>query len=102
VPDMSWPATNELEIPTLDISMQAMTADALPFVRWGSVARATPVQGTYHFYTQDEKFLTVWDNPHWVPNSGCRAAVEVNYSTTPDLPVVPVLWDVYRKRWLAR
>ena len=102
VPDICWPTKNDLEVPDLDISKQGSTADVLPLVRWGSVSQSTPIRGAYHFYTGDEKFLTVWSNPHWVVNSGCRAVVEVNYSTAADLPVVPALWDIYRKRWLAR
>lgn len=93
----------ELGIPELDLAMQA-TAPPSSWVKWGTMARSSPVPSGcgYHFYTSDDKFAGAWKRPEVLPASGVGAAVEVNYTTLAGTPLVWVLFDVYRKRWLAR
>jgi hypothetical protein len=92
---------DEWGIPTLDLAMQAETVD-LPFVQWGRLPIAREMRGTYHFYQDDRKFSALWKSPLAITRSGCRAAVEPNFSTWPDLPRAVALHDIYRKRTLAR
>jgi hypothetical protein len=89
------------EIPWLDVAMQA-TELAIPVVKWGSVARSSAITGTYHHYCEDYRFATQWRKPDRLPSSGCRVAVEVNYSSWADQPRDDVLKGIYKKRWLAR
>lgn len=101
VPDAAWPTDNDWGIPTLDLSMQADAVD-LPVCRWGYLARAKRMNGTYLFYTTDEKFEPLWNDPTPVVNSHCVNAVEVNFSCYDQMAPAVVLHQVYRKRWLAR
>jgi len=101
VPDVAFPSDNEFGIPTLLTELQG-TADDEPFIRWGSVARWTVNRGAWHFYTDDYRFSGLWANPQQVVNSQCTATVEANYSTSGTMPRAAVLYDLYRKRWLAR
>lgn len=100
VPDALWAADNEFGIPLLDINMQADAADA-PISKWGYYGRNKRV-GTYHFYTEDYKFEALWKDPSVVLNSGAINVVEPNYSTNPQMPIAIVLYNIYRKRWIAR
>jgi hypothetical protein len=95
-PREEWPW-----IPELDPSMQAEELVA-PVHTWGSRGRGLANPGTYHFYVDDYQFNALWDKPHQVPDSGCRVAAEVNYTTQIDTPKAGVLWTIYRKRVLAR
>jgi len=99
--DIWWPSDNEWGIPSLDITAQADHV-ARPFTRWGSSSRKNAMPGTYHFYTDDYKFMALWDDPTPVPNSGCKAAVEPNISTGSQSPKAAALFSVYQKRWMSR
>jgi hypothetical protein len=101
VPDALWPSDNAWGIPTLDLKSQADAIDA-PVAKWGTIARKGRFKGTYHFYTDDEKFTPLWTDPTPIVNSGCASVVEVNFSTHAQMPRAVVLWSIYRKRWLAR
>lgn len=92
---------DDLDIPTLDPAMQA-TRLVTPVTKWGTIARSRAMGGTYHFYTADYKFSALGDRPGIVPASGCRVAVEPNYSTQPGDDPEAVLAYVRRKRALAR
>jgi hypothetical protein len=74
----------------------------LPFKKWGALARNKRMEGTYHFYTDDYKFSGLWANPGQLIDTHCVCAVEPNYSTALDTPVVLFMADLYKKRWLAR
>lgn len=99
--DPVWPGEVEFDVPILRLDRQAQTIEH-PVVRWGSVKRKTKVNGTLHFYTDDGKFATLWDDPRQLLLSGCPVAVEPNYTTIATTPRAVSLWNIYRKRWLAR
>lgn len=101
VPDLIFPSDNDLGIPTLLPELQG-SADDGPYVRWGSISRRSTNRGGWHFYTDDYKFAGIWTDAQRVPNSGCRAVVEPNFSTAPGMPKAAALWGIFRKRWLAR
>lgn len=102
VPDVYWPSSNEWGIPDLDPEHQA-TEIVLPVKKWGSIARSSQMQGTYHFYCEDYKMEGVWGDPSIVVNSRAKAVIECNWSTTQGMPRALVLYHaIYRKRWLAR
>lgn len=100
VPSAVWPSDNEWGIATLDIERQADAVD-FPVETWGAKGR-TRYAGTYHFYTDDGRFNSIWDKPDMVVKAGCVNAVEPNYSVTSQSPRALALWNTYRKRWLAR
>lgn len=99
--DPIWPGEPTLDIPILRDDRQAQTIEHA-VVRWGSLKRKTKVNGTYHFYTDDGKFATLWDNPRDLLLSGCPVAVEPNYTVLATTPRAVAVWAIYRKRWLAR
>lgn len=105
VPDTVWPSDNDFGIPLLDLNLQADALD-LPVVLWGSgqgvSLRLTHMRGTWNFYTEDWRFRALWTNPTPVTNSGCVNVFEPNFSVYRDMPRVCALWQIYRKRWLAR
>jgi len=100
VPDSLWPTDNEWGIPSLDITRQADAFD-VPIETWGAKRRNLKV-GTYHFYTEDARFNTVWQKPDMVVSAGCVNAVEPNFSVYDQVPRAVALWATFRKRWLAR
>jgi len=101
VPDIIWPSSNDYGIPDLlpDFQPQAVSE---PFERWGDKGRTTRHKGTIHFYTEDYKFENVWRYPLSPLQTGVQALVEPNFSTGNGQPLAVSLWDIYRKRWLAR
>jgi hypothetical protein len=103
VPNARFPTDNVWDVPTLDAKLQALQVE-LPFQTWGSKAggRKRQMNGTYHFYTDDLRFEALWTDPMPVVLSGCHAAVEPNFTVSLESPRAFVLWNVYRKRWMAR
>ncbi len=101
VPNTVWATDNEWGVPLLNLDLCADVVD-LPYVRWGRISRYSTMQGTWHFYTDDDRFASVWRNPTAVCNSGAVTVTEPNYTTTPAMPRAEALWGIYRKRWLAR
>ncbi len=101
VPDLIFDSDNDFGIPLLDNNLQADEL-ALPLTRWGEIGRTKKMKGTYHFYTDDYKFNTLWKDPRNLTKSECTAIIEPNCSTNDDMPVAVGLWGIYRKRWLAR
>jgi hypothetical protein len=99
--DPVWPGEPTFDVPLLREDRQAQTIEHA-VVRWGSVKRKTKVNGTVHFYTDDAKFATLWQQPSDLLLSGCPVAVEPNYTVIHTTPRAVALWAVYRKRWLAR
>jgi hypothetical protein len=93
---------NEWGIPVLDLNYQCLKKHAL-IERWGRIARHnTRMIGMWHFYTDDYKFSGVWKDPDVVVRTGCSAAIELNYTTTFSHPKAEVIYNIWRKRWLAR
>lgn len=101
VPDVIFSSDNEWGVPLLNIHQQA-TVVYHPFTKWGQVARSSKMTGTYHFYTDDYKFNGLWADPTPIINSGCQAVIEPNFSTNNQMPRAVVLYNIWRKRWLAR
>lgn len=102
VPDAIFPTNNDYEIPLLDIQLQARSFD-LPFAVWGSLSRQSKiVGGTYGFYTSDDRFEALWADPSGIVNSGCKNLVEPNFSCYATMPVAVGVYQIYRKRWIAR
>ncbi len=93
-------SAQELGIPRLDLSMRA-TGLVAPITKWGTLARSSPMPGTYHFYADDYKFSAIHKHPMKLVESGCAVAVEPNFSTWPDRPLAQVLADICRKRTLG-
>ncbi len=104
VPDALFPSDNEWGVPTLDLALQATSLD-LPVVGWGSKRGGRKLNlagGTWHFYVDDYRFDVLWADPTPVVNGHCRNVIEPNFTVTAQLPAAYALWQVYRKRWLAR
>jgi hypothetical protein len=59
------------------------------------------MDGSWHFYTWDYRYTRLVQNPEQVPATGCRVAVEPNYTITPETPRAEALWKVFLKRTLA-
>lgn len=101
MPDCLYPTDNQYGIPVLSLDMQAQQLD-LPFVAWGTQKRASEMRGTWHFYVDDYRFNALWKNPLPVIKSGCINAVEPNFSVYQQTPQAVSLWQIYRKRYIAR
>ena len=101
VPDALWASDNDWGVPLLDLNMQAQSFDQ-PWAIWGSVARTTRMAGTWLFYTTDDRYEALWRDPSPILNTQCVAAVEPNFSAYSNMPPVVALWQIYRKRWIAR
>ncbi len=101
VDEVRWMVEPLWDVPMLDPTMQAQGI-TLPLTKWGTIGRTRKMPGTYHFYTADYKFRALWNKPRQILAGGCQVAVEVNWSTGQATPRALALWDIYRKRWLAR
>jgi len=99
--DQAFPAANRLGIPDLDVTMGA-TSVPLPVWCWGQTGRRRPNLGTWHHYTDDYRFSSVEKRPCNLIDTGCAAAVEVNYSVFDDTPLAVAFWTIYKKRYIAR
>lgn len=94
-------STNDLDIPDLQLEMCADYL-VLPYIQWGSIARYRAMSGTWGFYVDDVVIEPVWSNPEGPLKSTPYAIIEPNFSITIDTPAALAIWQVYRKRWLAR
>lgn len=103
IPDSLFPSDNDLEIPSLDLSMQAESCE-IPFVCYGEQKRTFRMKGkgTLHFYTDDYRFSTVYDHPDYITRHEPRNIVEPNYSLFNETPIAFGLQAIYKKRTLAR
>lgn len=101
VPDAIWPSDNDWGIPLLDINRQAKAIDQ-PWAIWGTVSRKTRMNGTWLFYTEDYRYEALWADPSPLLNSNCVNAVEPNFSCYENMPPAVAIWQIYRKRWIAR
>lgn len=95
-------SNNEWGVPQLDINMQCLKHHTL-IETWGRNARHnTRMPGMWHFYTDDYRFSAVWKDPDVVIKTGAMAAIEPNFSTSDIHPKAEVLYNIWRKRWLAK
>lgn len=101
VPDALWASDNDWGLPLLDINLQATCLDQ-PWAIWGSIGRKSRMSGTWLFYTEDYRYETLWADPSPLLNTGCISAVEPNFSCYENMPRAVALWQIYRKRWIAR
>jgi len=101
VPDAVWPSDNDWGVPLLDINLQASALD-LPFETWGASERKRRMPGTWHFYTEDYRYEALWRDPSPILNTQCVNIVEPNWSCYIQMPPAVALWQIYRKRWMAR
>ena len=99
--DYLYPTDNEYQIPTLLSDNQPVHVE-LPLAPWGAEGRYKKGITTYHFYVDDYRFEQLFKNPILLLQSGCRAVVEPNVSIHDQTPVAIALYQIYRKRYLAR
>ena len=99
--DYLYPTDNEYQIPTLLLDRQPVHVE-LPLAPWGAEGRYKKGITTYHFYVDDYRFEQLFKNPILLLQSGCRAVVEPNVSIHDQTPVAIALYQIYRKRYLAR
>lgn len=99
--DNAFPAMNRLGIPDLVPAMDQHSVP-LPVWCWGQTSRKKVNPGTWHHYTADYRFMAVEKNPGALLETGCAAAVEVNYSVYDDTPLAIAFWTIYKKRYISR
>ena len=90
-----------MDIPELDIAMQA-TEVVEPVTRWGRISRKAEMPGTYHLFTDDYRFTMLKRRPWMLPATGCKVAVEPNFSTWPEMGRLAATDAICWKRRLAR
>lgn len=100
-PDAVWPSDNAWGIPLLLPELQADCVE-FPFTLWGTQGQTRAMRGTWHFYTADSAFESLWANPGKVFPSGAPTLVEPNFSTHDQTPAAVWLHGIYKRRWLAR
>jgi len=88
------------DIPMLNPALQA-TEVTFPVLKYGSRANGEQIDGMVHFYTRDQRFQALTKNPGVVPATGCKAAVEPNFSTSAVMPAAIALHRIYQKRMIA-
>lgn len=99
--DFLYPTNNEYEVPLLLSDNQPLHLE-LPFTPWGVESRHKVGITTYHFYVDDYRFEALFKNPINLLMSGCKAVVEPNVSIHDQTPVAYGIYQIYRKRYLAR
>lgn len=102
--DQLFPTDNELEVPVLDLNMQAREVQ-IPFLCFGEQKRTYNLQGsgTLHFYTDDYRFTSVYEHPEKIYKQHNPAnIVEPNFSLFNETPISFGMQAIYKKRWIAR
>lgn len=99
--DFLYPSDNEFEIPMLMSDNQPVHLE-LPFTPWGVEGRYKKGITTYHFYVDDYRFEQLYKNPILLLQSGCKSVVEPNNSIHDQTPIAYGIYQIYRKRYLAR
>lgn len=88
----------ELNIPTLDLSMQA---SAIPdFTAWNSNSRRRTSPQAYHFYVDDFRFSALAKKPDSLPDN-VHTVIEPNFSTHEAQPGAAAIYDIWQKRSMA-
>ena len=99
--DYLYPTNNQFDIPTLLSDNQPVHLE-LPLNPWGVEGRYKKGITTYHFYVDDYRFEKLFKDPIALLLSGCKAIVEPNCSIHDQTPVAYAIYQIYRKRYLAR
>ena len=99
--DYVYPSDNEFGIPVLLMDNQPVHVE-LPMNPWGAEARYKKDITCYHFYTDDYRFERLFKDPIKLLLSGCKQIVEPNCSIHDNTPIPMALYNIYRKRYLAR
>ena len=99
--DFLYPSNNEFDIPTLLDDNQPVHLE-MPFQPWGAESRHKKDITTYHFYVDDYRFEQLFKDPVLLLQSGCKAIVEPNCSIHDQTPIAHGIYQIYRKRYLAR
>lgn len=102
-PDVLFPSDNDLEIPTLRLDVQPKMVE-IPFVLYGEQKRTFDMcgQGTLHFYTDDYRFNTIFEQPKMVYHHHPHYIVEPNYSLFSETPFAFGIHQIYKKRFFSR
>lgn len=101
VPRTVFNSDNDWGIPSLNDRLCADFID-LPLVQWGTRSRRNKMNGVWGFYVDDYRFNGLWSNPQTVINTGCISVIEPNFSIFPYTPPAEALYQIYKKRYLAR
>lgn len=99
--DFVYPSDNEWGIPVLLTDNQPVHVE-LPIDPWGVEGRYKKHMNAYHFYVDDYRFEKLFKDPIALLMSGCKQIVEPNCSIHDNTPKPFALWQIYRKRFLAR
>lgn len=99
--DYIYPSNNEFDIPTLLMDNMPVHLE-MPLAPWGAEARYKKGITTYHFYVDDYRFEQLFKDPVKLLESGCKAIVEPNCSIHDQTPTAHAIFQIYRKRYLAR
>lgn len=99
--DYVYPSDNEWGIPVLLKDNMPVHVE-LPINPWGAEARYKKMMTCYHFYVDDYRFDALFKDPMALLMSGCKQIVEPNCSIHDNTPAPFALWQIYRKRFLAR
>ena len=99
--DYVYPSDNEWGIPVLLKDNMPVHVE-LPINPWGAEARYKKMMSCYHFYVDDYRFDALFKDPMPLLLSGCKQIVEPNCSIHDNTPAPFALWQIYRKRFLAR
>lgn len=99
--DYVYPSDNEWGIPVLLKDNMPVHVE-LPINPWGAEARYKKMMTCYHFYVDDYRFDALFNDPMALLLSGCKQIVEPNCSIHDNTPAPFALWQIYRKRFLAR
>lgn len=100
-----FPSQNEFDVPDLVLDDEPSVLSPgvdTPIALWGAVARTRKMLGLWMFYVDDHRFQRLFREPDLLVSTGCAAAVEVNFSVQESTPRAQAIWEIYRKRWLAR
>lgn len=98
--DILFPSDNLYDIPCLRIDKQAGHLE-LPFVPYGTAFKMKAAK-TLHYFIEDYRFNSLWENPAKVLKYNITQSVEPNCSLFDTTPVARGLERIYRKRWISR
>lgn len=101
VPKALWSSDNDWGVPTLRLDLCADALD-LPVVQWGTRCRKAYMNGTWSFYVDDYRFNALWRDSSAVMKSGCINTIEPNFSIFTYTSPAEALFQIYKKRYLAR
>jgi hypothetical protein len=101
IPETRYSSDNDWGVPML---MERLHADCLdlPLLQWGTRCRKARMNGTWAFYVDDYRFSALWRDPSPVIRSGCINVIEPNFSIYEYSQPAEALYQIYRKRHLAR